>query len=99
MTVDERLRLIAEALAGSLSVQDASDLHACCERQPALLDDLVRHTVIERLLQHSHCDTDPTAFVRETEARIRAAIASGEIPRPPGFVDRSRDLQLTLETR
>ena len=42
MTMDERRRLVARALADGLSPEEAAALHAACEREPALLHELAR---------------------------------------------------------
>jgi hypothetical protein len=54
MTRSEQRELLARACAGDLSGEEASRLLDACRRDPALLAELSRLIIVERLLAHSH---------------------------------------------
>jgi hypothetical protein len=83
MIRDEQRHLVAGALADELTPGQASSLLEACRREPALVEELTRLTVTERLLAHLHLCDDDEAFVREVQLRLRATEpAPGKILRP-----------------
>jgi hypothetical protein len=71
MTRSEQRELLARACAGDLSAEDASRLLDACRRDPALLAELSRLIIVERLLAHSHLYRDDDALAREVLAHLR----------------------------
>lgn len=71
MTPEEQRHLLARACAGDLTADEAAQLLDACRRDPALLAELSRLTLVERLLAHAHMYADDAAFVREVRARLR----------------------------
>jgi hypothetical protein len=78
MTSEEQRHWVAGALAGELTAEESQLLLAKCRRQPELLDELSRLTVIERLLSYVHVYSDDAIFVREVRERLRQAQAPPE---------------------
>jgi hypothetical protein len=72
MTRDEQRHLLARACAGDLPPGEAARLLDACRRDPALLAEFSRLTVVERLLAHGNLYPDDGAFVREVRARLQA---------------------------
>jgi hypothetical protein len=70
MTPDEQRQLLARACAHDLAPEEAARLLAACRRDPALLGELSRLMIVERLLAHAHLYADDAAFVREVQARV-----------------------------
>jgi hypothetical protein len=71
MMPDEQRRLLARAVVGDLTPDEAARLLDACRVDPALLTELSRLTVMERLLVHGHLYSDDGVFVREVRARLR----------------------------
>lgn len=70
MTPDEQRQILARACDHDLSPEEAARLLAACRRNPALLRELSRLMIVERLLAHAHVYADDAAFVREVRARL-----------------------------
>jgi hypothetical protein len=85
MTRDEQRELLARAGAGELSAEDAARLLDACRRDPALLAELSRLTVVERLLAHSHLYRDDDTLAREVAARLRESVSAVTPVRPRRF--------------
>lgn len=64
--------LLARALADELTPEEAGRLLEACRRDPALLAEFSRLTVIERLLAYAHLYGDDAIFVREVGKRIQS---------------------------
>lgn len=77
MIQDEQRVLVAAALADELTPEQAVALLEACRRDPALLEELSRLTVTERLLAHLHLYSDD-AFVSEVRERLRSVEAAAE---------------------
>ncbi len=83
MTREEQRQLVASALADELTPEQASLLLEECRRDSALVEELTRLTVTDRLLAHLHLCGDDDAFVREVRLRLRSTEpAPGKILRP-----------------
>lgn len=83
MMPEEHSQLLARAVDGSLTAEEAEQLLAACRRDPALLAKLSRLTIVERLLAHEHLYADQVAFVREVETRLGDAPATGAAAASP----------------
>ena len=71
MTPEETKALLARALAGDASPEEVARLAAACREDAALLAELSRHTVMDRLLASAHLYPDGEAFTREVAMRLR----------------------------
>jgi ferric-dicitrate binding protein FerR (iron transport regulator) len=76
MTRDEQRQLLARACADELSPDEASRLLEACRRDPELLAELGRVTVVQRLLAHNQLYPDDGTFVREVSQRLAPAPAA-----------------------
>ncbi|MCA1561103.1 MAG: hypothetical protein LC804_12835 [Acidobacteria bacterium] len=83
MTPDERRVLVARALANDLSLAETEHFRALCAEDESLLAELARHTVLDRLLSHTHLYPNGSEFVREVQTRVHAPGAE-----PLAFVQR-----------
>ncbi|MCA1651977.1 MAG: hypothetical protein LC753_17480, partial [Acidobacteria bacterium] len=83
MTPDERRVLVARALANDLSPAETEHFRALCAEDESLLAELARHTVLDRLLSHTHLYPNGSEFVREVQTRVHAPGAE-----PLAFVQR-----------
>ncbi len=72
MTRDAQRELLARACAGELAPDEAARLLDECQRDPALLAELSRLKVVERLLAHRSLYPDDGTFVREVRARLQS---------------------------
>lgn len=84
MTPDEQRQLLARAVAGDLSPDEAARLLEACRADPALLEKLGGLTIVERLLAHGHLYPDDGTFVREVRVRLQVARAATQ--RKPGVL-------------
>jgi hypothetical protein len=73
MNRDEQRRLLARACEAELTPEEAAELLEACRRDPGLLDELSRVTVVDRLLAHGQLYPDDGAFVREVAQRLATA--------------------------
>lgn len=72
MKREEQRRLLARACDGELTPDEAAQLLEACRRDPDLLAELSRVTVVDRLLAHDRIYPDDGAFVREVTQRLVA---------------------------
>jgi hypothetical protein len=88
VTRDEQQRLLARAGVGDLTPEEASRLLEACRRDPELLAQLSRLTVVDRLLAHGHLYPDDGSFLREV--RVRLQVARLDSPAAPSVSARAR---------